>query len=393
MCIGSSSSFFSTFLLALVCFIGIWNYSKIKSYISNNISKHISKKSNINTRSENGYSVSEWAVARGEEPPQSFLELLLESNAPLDGGDADPDLSLLGFLIQNNHYHAALLVVEHGGEITDWVIDTMIKQGMKGREDALEAITAFIRSVGKRAQESLNTRHQVEIGKKLSEESNAAFDDPLVMLSPRFWPPIFPERQPLVVLDVVSKELESTVVFEAGEIEEYLNVDKDYVNRNVLDSGKDEKILERINNPNRRARIPFFEYSQISDKAMTCSWNEKIANNQDVLKKGEWEEKISVNEYKYLLARCAVAVVPSFLEIARKKTNVMVRVMQPVADVRLAIIMAKQSNCNINMTASLTLLHLNRRSLLLQRLKNSQTVCSNSHCNRVQLSRLTLNAK
>ena len=47
MCIGSSSSFFSTFLLALACFIGIWNYSKIKSYISNNIFKHISKKSNI----------------------------------------------------------------------------------------------------------------------------------------------------------------------------------------------------------------------------------------------------------------------------------------------------------------------------------------------------------
>ena len=302
----------------------------------------LSKKSNINARSENGYSVSEWAVARGEEPPQSFLELLLESNAPLDGGDADPDLSLLGFLIQNNHYHAALLVVEHGAEITDWVIDTMIKQGMKGREDALEAITAFIRSVGKRAQESLNTRHQAEIRKKLSEELNAGLDDPLVILSPRFWPPIFPERQPLIVLDVVGKEIESTVVFEDGEIEEYLNVDKNYVNRNVLDSKKDEKILERINNPNRRARIPFYEYSQISDKAMICSWNEKIASNQDVLKRGEWEEKISVNEYKYLIARCAVAVVPSFLEMAKKKTNVMVRVMQPVADVRLAIIMAKQ---------------------------------------------------
>ena len=47
MCIDSSSSLLSTFLLALVCFIGIWNYSKIKSYLSNNIFKHIFKKSNI----------------------------------------------------------------------------------------------------------------------------------------------------------------------------------------------------------------------------------------------------------------------------------------------------------------------------------------------------------
>ena len=35
MCIGSSSSFLSTFLLALACFIGIWNYTKIKNYILN----------------------------------------------------------------------------------------------------------------------------------------------------------------------------------------------------------------------------------------------------------------------------------------------------------------------------------------------------------------------
>ena len=47
MCIGSSSSFLSTFLLALACFIGIWNYTKIKNYISNIIFKFIPKKSNI----------------------------------------------------------------------------------------------------------------------------------------------------------------------------------------------------------------------------------------------------------------------------------------------------------------------------------------------------------
>ena len=33
MCIGSTSSFFSTFVLALASFVFIWNYSKIKNNI------------------------------------------------------------------------------------------------------------------------------------------------------------------------------------------------------------------------------------------------------------------------------------------------------------------------------------------------------------------------
>ena len=261
----------------------------------------------------------------------------------MEGSDADTDLSLLGFLIQNNHYHSALIVVEHGGEITDWVIDTMFKQSPEGQEDALEDIIAFIRVVGKRAQEALNTRYQGEIEKLLSEVPKATFDDPLEVLSPKYWPPIFPQRQPLVVLDVVGKELESKVIFEDGEIKEYLNVDRDYVNHNVSYSKDDKEILERIDDPNRNKRVPFYEYSEISDKAMAYSWNENIARNQEVLARMcSWggEGNISANEYKYLLARCGALVIPSFLEIAKKKTIVMIRVMQPVADVRLASIMA-----------------------------------------------------
>ena len=302
----------------------------------------LSKKADINARSANGYSASEWSVARGQEPSQSFLKLLLESKAPLEGSGSGCDLSLLGFLIQNNHYHSALLVIEHGGEITDWVIDTMTKQGPKGQEDALDAITAFIRSGGQRAQEALNTCHQGEIEKHLDDAPKVSTDDALEILSPKFWPPIFPERQPLVVLEVEGKKLESKLVFEDGEIEEYLNVDGHYVNHNVLHSNKDEEILERIHIKTRN-RVPFDKYSQISDKAMTCSWNEIIASNQVILGRGYfWDGDISANEYKYLLARCGVSVVPSFLEIAKKKSNTMVRVMQPVADVKLAPIMATQ---------------------------------------------------
>ena len=35
MCLGSTSSFISTFLLALVSFITIWNFGKIKEYVKN----------------------------------------------------------------------------------------------------------------------------------------------------------------------------------------------------------------------------------------------------------------------------------------------------------------------------------------------------------------------
>ena len=48
MCISSSSSFFSNFLLALVCFIVIWNYSKIKHQILKKLLRHIPN--NINNQ-------------------------------------------------------------------------------------------------------------------------------------------------------------------------------------------------------------------------------------------------------------------------------------------------------------------------------------------------------
>ena len=304
----------------------------------------LSKKADINARSANGHSASEWAVARGEEPPQSFLKLLLESNAPLVGNDADTDISLLGFLIQNNHYHSAFTVVEHGGEITDWVIDTMTKRSAKGRADALNAITAFIRSVGQRAQEALNTCHHGEIEKLLAEPPKTSSGDPLETLSSKYWPPISPERHPLVVLDVESKALEGKLLFADGEIEEYLNVGQRYVRHNVLDSQSDEKILARISNTRKGKRVAFSEYSRISDKAMIYSWIEVISANEEILEKKRWGSSygISTDEYRYLLARCGVAVVPSLLEISKKKADIMVRVMQPVADVHVAPLMAKR---------------------------------------------------
>jgi len=44
MCIGSSTSFFSTFILALVTFVCIWNFSKIKDNVIKIFFKHFSKK-------------------------------------------------------------------------------------------------------------------------------------------------------------------------------------------------------------------------------------------------------------------------------------------------------------------------------------------------------------
>lgn len=47
MCIGSTTSFFSTFILALASFVCIWNYSKIKDSIRKILSKYFSKKPNL----------------------------------------------------------------------------------------------------------------------------------------------------------------------------------------------------------------------------------------------------------------------------------------------------------------------------------------------------------
>jgi len=303
----------------------------------------LSKKADIHARSANGYSVSEWSVVRGKEPPQAFLQLLLDAGAPLDGSETGSDLSLLGFLIQNNHYHSALMVIEHGGKITDWVIDSMIKQSQETQKIILKVIAAFIFSVGKRAQIALNTRYKNKIEQLLSENSASSLEDPLVLLSPQSWPPIFPERHQIIVSNVKSKETKSKVLFDQDELNKYLKAVRYCPNDKVLESIKDEKIIERIENQDRRKGIPFDEFSKISDKAMACVWNETICKNQHILSRSySWDMSISTNEYKYLLARCGDDVVPSFFEIAQKKTNVMIRVMQPVADSRLAPIMAKQ---------------------------------------------------
>ena len=47
MCIGSTTSLFSTFVLALASFVCIWNYSKIKENIKKILTKHFSKKPNL----------------------------------------------------------------------------------------------------------------------------------------------------------------------------------------------------------------------------------------------------------------------------------------------------------------------------------------------------------
>ena len=47
MCIGSTTNLFSTFILALASFVCIWNYSIIKDNIRKTISKHFSKKANL----------------------------------------------------------------------------------------------------------------------------------------------------------------------------------------------------------------------------------------------------------------------------------------------------------------------------------------------------------
>ena len=47
MCIGSTTSFFSTFILALATFVCVWNYSKITENIKKIFSKRFSKKPNL----------------------------------------------------------------------------------------------------------------------------------------------------------------------------------------------------------------------------------------------------------------------------------------------------------------------------------------------------------
>ncbi len=47
MCIGSTTSLLSTFILALVSFVCIWNYSKIKDNIRKIFTNHFSKKPNL----------------------------------------------------------------------------------------------------------------------------------------------------------------------------------------------------------------------------------------------------------------------------------------------------------------------------------------------------------
>ena len=321
----------------------------------------LSKKSDTNIRSTNGYSVSEWCIADGAAPPESFLKLILESGAPLDGSEVCCDTSLLGFLIQQGHYHAATQVIDHGGVINNWVIETMIQQSRGNLENSLKAVAKFIQAVGRRGKEALETKHSGAVEKLLLDDPTTAESaDPLQKLY-QGWPSVFPERQPVVVPNVGSKYLDSILNFNAEEKTVY------------WEYGDAFEIWKRENKHSKK-----FKNAAQNNTYDFLSQNHEYIFNMLLLADGIdfkqlWEKsfvpesdqfysswkffsylspkpfvgrRVSERELKYVLCKYGTSCLDGLLEIANKKANMICKILMPVSDTRIAPIMAGKLSRN-----------------------------------------------
>lgn len=317
----------------------------------------ITKKADINARAPNGYSVTEWCIARGEKPSDEFIKLLLDSNAPLNGPSGDCDLSLLGFLITNNYYYSAAMVVESGGVISDTVINSMVLQSNDSQISVFRSIADFISTTGQKAKDILETSFRDHIEKLLVDETTDVSNDSVKLISPQYWPPISPMRNPIVVNNIEVKIQSSELQYKKHEFDKSISFNDDCPKEKQSRSQHDETRLKKIQKQQEKISLlekgahyktilVFSKFAGMSDQAMAHAWNQTICNNQRLLAKSEYSSgdyygEIAVPEYKYILARCGNLVFDSFIDLANMSNISILRVLQPLADTRLAPIMAK----------------------------------------------------
>jgi ankyrin repeat protein len=303
----------------------------------------ITKKADINARAPNGYSVTEWCIARGEKPSDEFIKLLLDSNAPLNGPSGDCDLSLLGFLITNNYYYCAAMVIDSGGIISDTVINSMFLQSNDSQKKVFRSIADFISATSQKAKDTLETSFRDNIEKLLVDEPADVSNDSVKLLSPQYWPPISPVRNPIFLNNIEAKTQSSELLFRKYEFAEYIGFSEDCPSNTKSTSTNDEILLEKI--LKQRKKLVFSKFASMSDQAMAHAWNTTICNDQHLLAKRyifrRFDGKIAIQEYKYILARCGNLVIDSFIGLANTSNSSILRVLHPLADTRLAPIMAK----------------------------------------------------
>ena len=317
----------------------------------------ITKKADINARTPNGYSVTELCIARGEKPSDEFIKLLLDSNAPLNSPSGDCDLSLLGFLITNNYYYSAAMVIDSGGVISDTVINSMVLQSNNSQKKVLRSIADFISATGHKTKDTLETSFRDNIEKLLVDEPADVSNDSVKLISPQYWPPISPMRNPIVVNNIEVKIQSSELQFKKHEFDKSICFNDDCPKEKQSTSQHDEIRLKKIQEQQEKISLlkkgahyktilVFSKFAGMSDQAMAHAWNQTICNNQRLLAKSEYSSgdyygEIAVPEYKYILARCGNLVFDSFIDLANMSNISILRVLQPLADTRLAPIMAK----------------------------------------------------
>lgn len=316
----------------------------------------LSKKADINARSYNGYSICEWAVSQGKEPTAEFLKVLLESKNLKPTSEGPSDLSLLGFLIHHYHYDAAIKLIEKGWVINDYIITTIANQMDGDMMKAIKNVAEFITTVGSLGMDALDSEHLDNINKQCEYIREAAITGDNENIFPRVWPPVFAERQLIIVdkLEVVTQPLDTINYTDASEEQDFAS----YGEKLSIweSSNRSRKKLKQAKENNNWG---FLKYNHgelfnlfllADDETLVAMWNDFMGKDINIFytsrKFPEYYDgarfgsNVREEELKYILYRCGVKAIPGMLHASRKKLNMVCKAFMPVSSSIIAPFMA-----------------------------------------------------
>ena len=173
-------------------------------------------------------------------------------------------------------------------------------------------------------------------------------DDSLRVLSPQFWPLIFGDREYIEVTDVPMKAIQGDVVFTDND-EEYSEIINKPNYRYEGFRGKDgESLSKEISGEieglkGNKKRYKLSRLFRANDQVIARTFNDFLSENPTRFEtNAEYNSHVTPYDYKYILFRCRLNVIPGMLKRAKKSPDMVCKVLLPVSDAKIAPLMASR---------------------------------------------------
>jgi ankyrin repeat protein len=332
----------------------------------------LSKKADTTGISKIGRSCLEWALSGKNLPDKQLVDLLLDGGANINGNPKSHKLNLLGKFLLAPDIPYCMTLLKRGARVNFAMLSTMgISLAAFSKRGAYTEAGTESDSPIETLLELARLEPGIFLAATDTEEAELAAvlkpwtqqkpsgkkhaDNGLAMFGPANWPPYVAQRKQIVIGGVRAKEHESRLEFTEDEIENYFNegvadhnLSSGFCHYRSISAGKksEEEQLKAVDKKvEQKKSLLFKDTLRVSDQALIHLWNDVISTNPNLFMTGSrgWTYRpISSPESKFVLARCGIAVLPGILNLARTKPNVLLRVLLPVADTKLAPLMANR---------------------------------------------------